>query len=718
MLLGDLMPVSFSNEYDLADAIIERVGKTLRLAAPLAAGKANHVLNALYQRAREDPGITFEIYTALTVSKPRGKSLLEKRFIEPFADRLFGDYPNLDYHYDREDGTLPANVRIIEFYFPAGKQLDSRHSQENYVSSNYTHVARDLLDAGVNVISQIVAVDDEEDDFSLSCNPDVTPDLMDTLGGREDVVFVAQINRNLPYMYGDAVVKKDSFDFILDNPAYDFPIFAPPKMPVSDADHMIGLYVSCLIKDGGELQVGIGALGDSLVNALVLRHGQNDIYQEVLRAFDVETRFGDVVARKGGTEPFTEGLLGATEMLVDCFMFLVDAGILKRRVYDHVILQRLINEGLVTETVDRDMLYHLLERRAIHPVLRPDDFRFLQHFGIFHGGLTFDNGCIYFEDGSHVEADFNQEANADRICEACLGEQLTNGAIIHGGFFIGPQAFYDWLRQMPKEKRRLINMRPVTRINQLYGHEALDRLHRKNARCVNSCLKMTLFGAAVSDGLDDGRVVSGVGGQYNFVAMAHELSDGHSVIQVRSTRTEHGRVLSNIVFNYGHATIPRHLRDIVVTEYGIADIRGKTDTEIAAALIEVADSRFQESLIAEAKRAGKLRADYQLPERCRNNTPGSISERLAPFKTRGLFARFPFGTDFTDEELVLGKALKSLKVKAESKAQLIRMLLSSPGISESELAPYLERMALVAPRSFEEKLSARLLKVALAEVLK
>jgi acyl-CoA hydrolase len=711
------MPISFTNEYDLADAIIGRVGKTLKLAAPLAAGKANHVLNALYQRARQDPSITLEIYTALTVSKPRGRSLLEKRFIEPFADRVFGDYPNLDYHYDREDDTLPANVRIIEFYFPAGKQLDSRHSQENYVSSNYTHVARDLLDAGVNVISQIVAVDDEEDDFSLSCNPDVTPDLMDALGGREDVAFIAQVNRNLPFMYGDAVVAKDCFDFVLDNPAYDFQIFAPPKMPVSDADHMIGTYVSSLVKDGGELQIGIGALGDSLINALLLRHQQNDAYREVLKTFDVEARFGEVIAKKGDTGIFEEGLLGATEMLVDCFMFLVDAGILKRRVYDHVILQRLLNEGLVSETVDRDMLYHLLERRAIHPVLRADDFRFLQRFGIFREGLKFENGLIYFEDGSHVEADFNQEANADRICETCLGERLANGAIIHGGFFIGPQTFYDWLRKMPKEQRRLINMRPVTRINQLYGHEALDRLHRKHARCVNSCLKMTLFGAAVSDGLDDGRVVSGVGGQYNFVAMAHELADGHSVIQVRSTRTEHSKVLSNIVFNYGHVTIPRHLRDIVVTEYGIADIRGKTDTEVAAALIEVADSRFQEALITESKRAGKLHADYRLPDRCRNNTPESISDRLAPFKARGLFARFPFGTDFTDEELVLGKALKSLKAKAESKLELIKMLLSSPRASESELGPYLERMALTTPKTFEEKISARLLKAALAEVL-
>ena len=67
-------------------------------------------------------------------------------------------------------------------------------------------------------------------------------------------------------------------------------------------------------------------------------------------------------------------------------------------------------------------------------------------------------------------------------------------------------------------------MRSVTSINQLYGHEEIDRLHRKNARFINTCMMMTLTGAAVSDGLEDGTVISGVGGQYNFVAMAQEPS--------------------------------------------------------------------------------------------------------------------------------------------------------------------------------------------------
>ncbi|MFP3520579.1 acetyl-CoA hydrolase/transferase C-terminal domain-containing protein, partial [Pseudomonas sp. SIMBA_077] len=80
-----------------------------------------------------------------------------------------------------------------------------------------------------------------------------------------------------------------------------------------------------------------------------------------------------------------------------------------------------------------------------------------------------------------------------------------------------------------------------------------------------------LMGAAVSDQLQGGRVMSGVGGQYNFVAQGHALADARSVLILRSWRESAREVSSNIVCEYGHRPIPRHLRDFVITEYGIAD---------------------------------------------------------------------------------------------------------------------------------------------------
>jgi hypothetical protein len=189
------------------------------------------------------------------------------------------------------------------------------------------------------------------------------------------------------------------------------------------------------------------------------------------------------------------------------------------------------------------------------------------------------------------------------------------------------------------------------------------------------------------------------------------------MLQVRSTRETGGRVRSSIIFNYGHITIPRHLRDIVITEYGIADLRGKTDAEVAGALIQVADSRFQDGLVRQAQRAGKLSADYVVPPLFRNNTPQAIEQCLTPYKTKGLFNRFPFGTDFTEEELVIGRALKALKKKAASKPKIAQLLAQPLACSAATLVPYLRRMRLDTPRGLEERLYARLLRAELSNVL-
>ena len=174
-------------------------------------------------------------------------------------------------------------------------------------------------------------------------------------------------------------------------------------------------------------------------------------------------------------------------------------------------------------------------------------------------------------------------------------------------------------------------------------------------------MMLTTLGAAVSDGLADGRVVSGVGGQYNFVAMAHALPGARSILCVRSTRRKDGKVASNIVTGYGHGTIPRHLRDIAITEYGIADLRGRTDAECIAAMIDIADSRFQEELLAAAKRANKIDAGYRVPEHDVTTRRNALEEAFAAQRRAGLFSEYPFGTDLTREEIELARALRWLK---------------------------------------------------------
>ncbi|HMN51958.1 MAG TPA: acetyl-CoA hydrolase/transferase C-terminal domain-containing protein, partial [Xanthobacteraceae bacterium] len=223
-----------------------------------------------------------------------------------------------------------------------------------------------------------------------------------------------------------------------------------------------------------------------------------------------------------------------------------------------------------------------------------------------------------------------------------------------------------------------------------------------------------MLGAIVSDGLDDGKVVSGVGGQYNFVAQAFALDDARSIICVNATRTSGGSTSSNIIWNYGHTTIPRHLRDIVVTEYGIADLRGKSDAQVAAAMLSIADSRFQPELLRKAKDAGKIAKNYEIPAAHRNNTPERIILALSSAKERGLLPDFPFGTDFNETEQRLVPALQTLKTASASPLTLLRLAMRGFSAKENEkMREALTRVQLDAPTDLRGKLYRMLLKGAL-----
>jgi len=249
----------------------------------------------------------------------------------------------------------------------------------------------------------------------------------------------------------------------------------------------------------------------------------------------------------------------------------------------------------------------------------------------------------------------------------------------------------------------------------LYGGEDAKSRARTKARFVNSTMMVTLLGAAVSDGLEDGRVVSGVGGQYNFVSQAFALADARSILTLKATRSARGRTTSNILWSYGHETIPRHLRDIVVTEYGVADLRGKSDRDVIAAMLAVADSRFQPELLRQARDARKIPADYEIPAQYRDNAPERIARALAPLRDHGLLPDFPFGSDFTPTERALMPALELLDGAAHSPARMLGLLLGTISARENpdREARCLARMQLENPRTMRDRLYRRLVRGAL-----
>jgi acyl-CoA hydrolase len=525
------------------------------------------------------------------------------------------------------------------------------------------------------------------------------------------------VHRELPFMYGDALVPADAFDFLVQDPGT--PLFCPPNLPIPPTEHAIALNVSTLIRDGGTLQLGIGELGDGICYALQLRHQQPAMYRDVLESTGLLARHRRLIETEGGTAPFDRGLYGCTEMLADGFLDLYRSGILKRRVYPSARLQRLIDESHIDERVSR----RTLDALSASGMSRMSyvDFQEFREVGLFRDDVEYDRGMFITPDGSQLRANFSDPEQREAIARTCLGETLRNGVLVDAGFFFGPKAFYAELRQLPEAQRRLFAMRGISFVNELYGHEwDLKVAQRRYARFVNTTMMVTGLGAAVSDALEDGRVVSGVGGQYNFVAMAHALPEARSILCLRATRTAKGQITSNIIWNYGHTTIPRHLRDIVVTEYGIADLRGRTDREIVEATVGIMDARFQDAFVASALRAGKLPRGWRLPDVARDNVPQKLATKFAPWRQQGLFAELPFGTDFTAEEIVLSKALRALQASLNSWPGKLRALAGavSRGTATEAMRPYLDRLGLRDTRSLGESLERRLLVAALSDIMR
>jgi acyl-CoA hydrolase len=612
------------------DVVLERLPAHVRLGLPLGLGKPNRFVNALYARIKTLPERQLTVYTALCLTRPSLGDGLQRRFLEPFVERVYGDYLELDFVADLAADALPANVRVEQFFMQAGAAGGSQQAQQAYVSSNYSHAARDINAQGINLVAQLVAEDPERPGFvSVSCNPDITLDLLPMLERRrwegQTIVVLGQVHAGLPYMPGDAELPREQFDLLIDTPEHSM-LFSTPNQPVGIREHFIGLHASTLVQDGGTLQIGIGALGDAITAALLTRQADNQAYRALVD--EAQTgQWAELIRQEGGLDPFATGLYGCSEMFVNGLLVLADAGVLRRRVT---------------------------------------------------GGPE----------------------GPDPVLD-------TEGAVLHGGFFLGPSSFYARLREMPLQARARFAMTAISYVNRLYGDEALKRQQRRHARFMNTVLSVNLLGAAASDQLPDGRVLSGVGGQFDFVVQGHELEGARSILLLRSWRESGGTVTSTIVWEQGQCTIPRHLRDIVITEYGIADLRGKSDAQVIEALLNIADSRFQPALLDQAQMAGKLPRDFRLDQRFTDNTPQWLEGIRA--RQPHVFPEYPLGSDFSSTEKDLLRALNWVKSKFHftELLDLGRAALEAPDASLYPEA--LARMRLDEPGSLREQLEQRLL---------
>jgi acetyl-CoA hydrolase len=164
---------------------------------------------------------------------------------------------------------------------------------------------------------------------------------------------------------------------------------------------------------------------------------------------------------------------------------------------------------------------------------------------------------------------------------------------IAAGFVIGTRRLYKWIDDNP-----MIELHPTEYINDPYVIAQNDRMV-----AINSAIEVDLTGQICADSIGP-KLYSGVGGQLDFIYGASRSKGGVPIIALPSTTTmRDGQVISRIVTmlkrGAGVVTTRNHIR-YVVTEFGVAELYGKSIRQRAQALINVAHPDFRDDLKREA----------------------------------------------------------------------------------------------------------------------
>ncbi len=164
-------------------------------------------------------------------------------------------------------------------------------------------------------------------------------------------------------------------------------------------------------------------------------------------------------------------------------------------------------------------------------------------------------------------------------------------------FALGVAELYQWL-----DGNEEVAFLPVDTVN-----DPAVIARNANLVSINGALSVDLFGQVMADTID-GRQISGVGGHEDFVAGAELHLDAHSLVCLRSTAVRAGEVVSRIAGLPPEGSVvstPRHHTGVVITEYGAAELTGRTVRERAHLLVDVAHPDFRGDLRKVADALGR-----------------------------------------------------------------------------------------------------------------
>ncbi|HEY5669832.1 MAG TPA: acetyl-CoA hydrolase/transferase C-terminal domain-containing protein [Anaerolineales bacterium] len=165
---------------------------------------------------------------------------------------------------------------------------------------------------------------------------------------------------------------------------------------------------------------------------------------------------------------------------------------------------------------------------------------------------------------------------------------LHPGKII-AGLILGTRSLYDWVDDNP-----LIELHPSEYVNDPFVIAQNERMV-----AINSAIEVDLTGQVCADSIGT-QLFSGAGGQLDFIYGASRSKGGVPIIALPSQAKNFSRIVTTLKPGAGVVTTRNHVR-YVVTEYGVADLYGKTIRQRARQLINIAHPQFRDQLTNEAK---------------------------------------------------------------------------------------------------------------------
>ncbi len=187
------------------------------------------------------------------------------------------------------------------------------------------------------------------------------------------------------------------------------------------------------------------------------------------------------------------------------------------------------------------------------------------------------------------------EMFSDGVIDLVEAGVLTNsrktlhpGKII-AGFILGTKRLYKWVDDNP-----IIELHPTEYVNDPFIIAQNDRMV-----AINSAIEVDLTGQVCADSIGH-RLFSGVGGQLDFIYGSSRSKGGVPIIALPSTAKDISRIVATLKPGAGVVTTRNHVH-YVITEYGVADLYGKTIRQRAQSLINIAHPQFRDELTRQAK---------------------------------------------------------------------------------------------------------------------